>query len=106
MNAIGTIAAASPPREFYTREEVAELLQVSLRTVDEWIAQDKIPHTHIGRVVRIRRDGLAQALLEYTVFPRGNGCSAAMLTQAHASALEKLIEPLVRRIVMEGAKTY
>lgn len=36
-------------REFYTREQFAELFQVSLRTVDQWTAEGKVTFFKDGR---------------------------------------------------------
>jgi excisionase family DNA binding protein len=44
----------------YTTHEVAELLKVSYRTVQEWIRTGKLPAVRYGRLFRIRADDLAK----------------------------------------------
>ena len=44
----------------YTTQEVAELLKVTPRTVQEWIRTGKLPAMRYGRVLRIRADDLAR----------------------------------------------
>jgi excisionase family DNA binding protein len=44
----------------YTPQEVAELLKVNPRTVQEWIRTGKLPAMRYGRVYRIRADELAK----------------------------------------------
>ena len=51
-------AYKSSPKAFLTVPEVADLLQVSERTVRRWISAKELPAHHIGRSVRIARDDL------------------------------------------------
>lgn len=44
----------------YTPQEIAELLKVNPRTVQEWIRTGKLPAMRYGRVYRIRADELAK----------------------------------------------
>lgn len=44
----------------YSRDEAAELLGVSLRTLDRLIAEKQLPVRRIGRRVLVTRDVLAQ----------------------------------------------
>lgn len=44
----------------YTTQEVAELLKVTPRTVQEWIRTGKLPAMRYGRVLRIRAEDLAK----------------------------------------------
>ena len=44
----------------YTPQEVAELLKVNPRTVQEWIRTGKLPAMRYGRVYRIRAEDLAK----------------------------------------------
>ena len=44
----------------YTPQEMAELLKVNPRTVQEWIRTGKLPAMRYGRVYRIRADELAK----------------------------------------------
>jgi excisionase family DNA binding protein len=44
--------------ELYTPKEVAQLLKVTLRTVQEWIRTGKLPATQYGRIWRVRADDL------------------------------------------------
>jgi len=44
----------------YTPQEVAELVKVNVRTVQEWIRTGKLPATRYGRVYRIRAEDLVK----------------------------------------------
>jgi excisionase family DNA binding protein len=44
----------------YTTQEVAELLKVTPRTVQDWIRTGKLPAMRYGRVLRIRAEDLAK----------------------------------------------
>ena len=44
----------------YTTKEVAELLKVTPRTVQDWIKSGKLPAMRYGRVLRIRAEDLAK----------------------------------------------
>jgi excisionase family DNA binding protein len=44
----------------YTTQEVAELVKVTPRTVQEWIRTGKLPAMRFGRVLRVRADDLAK----------------------------------------------
>jgi len=51
-----------------TKCELARKYQISLRTVDNWIAQKKIPFFKLGaRLVRFDLDAVARALDRYVV---------------------------------------
>jgi excisionase family DNA binding protein len=48
---------------YYTPEEVANILQVHQKTVEDWYKTDKIPSISVGdRTIRIPRRGLMLAL--------------------------------------------
>jgi excisionase family DNA binding protein len=60
----------SPPasRKAATKLDVAHEHRVSLRTVDTWIQQKKIPYKKLGpRLIRFDLDRVAAALERYTV---------------------------------------
>ena len=44
----------------YTTQEVAELLKVTPRTVQDWIKRGKLPAKRYGRVLRVRAEDLAK----------------------------------------------
>jgi excisionase family DNA binding protein len=44
----------------YTTQEVAELLKVTSRTVQDWIRKGELPAMRYGRVLRIRAEDLAK----------------------------------------------
>jgi hypothetical protein len=51
-----------------TKRDVAREHKVSVRTVDTWIAQKKIPYQKLSsRMVRFDLDAVARALNRYTV---------------------------------------
>jgi excisionase family DNA binding protein len=43
----------------YTTQEVAKLLRVSQRTVQDWIREGALPALRYGRILRIRQTDLA-----------------------------------------------
>jgi excisionase family DNA binding protein len=45
-----------------TRKQVAELLSVSLRTVDRWIARGELPYYKLGKVVRFKLSDIQERL--------------------------------------------
>jgi excisionase family DNA binding protein len=45
-------------KELLTTQEVADLFEVSKRTVQLWVKAGKLPVIKIGRTVRIKRDAL------------------------------------------------
>jgi excisionase family DNA binding protein len=44
----------------YTTQEVAELLKVTPRTVQQWIRTGKLPAMRYGRVLRVKAEDLAK----------------------------------------------
>ena len=87
-------------REFYTREEFAELLQVSLRTVDEWIATCKVTHFKMGRNVRIPREAIAMFVLKSTVLARDGALpGATVINQAQVNVLMTVLAPVVEALL-------
>jgi excisionase family DNA binding protein len=50
-----------------TKQELATLCNVHLRTVDTWIFQRKIPFLKVGRAVRFDRRAVEKALAKYVV---------------------------------------
>lgn len=47
-----------------TVPEVADCLRVSVRTVRNWIAWERLPAMKVGRVIRIRRDVVDKLIAE------------------------------------------
>jgi len=47
------------------KSEVAQLCRVSVRTIDQWIAEKKIPSIKVGRNVRFRWPAVEVALMRY-----------------------------------------
>lgn len=56
------------PREYLTREELAQMLQVSLRTIDRWVCLKRVPYTKLGKYrggpVRFKRTDIVAWLQE------------------------------------------
>ena len=55
-------APMHPPTHLLTAQEVADQLNVSLRTVRRLIAQKKLAIVRIGKAVRIRPEALASLI--------------------------------------------
>jgi len=51
----------------WTRHDVAQAYQVSVRLVGQWIAERRIPAMKLGRTVRFRPDAVAKALEKFEV---------------------------------------
>jgi excisionase family DNA binding protein len=47
---------------FLTKIEVAQILRITSRSVDEWMRRGFIPFYKIGRSIRIKREDLEQHL--------------------------------------------
>ena len=59
------------PGALLTEQEAAELLNVSVRTLQDWrVTSDGPPFARVGRLVRYRRDSLHAWLAQNTVQPR------------------------------------
>jgi excisionase family DNA binding protein len=59
--------ASTPSRKAATKRDVCREYGVSLRTVDYWMAQHKIPYRKYGKIVRFDLDAVERALNRYTV---------------------------------------
>lgn len=53
-----TPTTVPPPNRMLTYDQAADLMQVSRRTVERWVKENKLPHFRIDRVVRIRLDDI------------------------------------------------
>jgi excisionase family DNA binding protein len=63
-----TLSSLPRGRKGSTRLDVAREYAVSLRTVDQWVHDRKIPFQKLGpRLVRFDMDKVAQALERYTI---------------------------------------
>lgn len=50
---------------YWTRKQVAARFNVSMRTVDRWILDDKLRAWRIGRTVRIAESDIARFINDY-----------------------------------------
>lgn len=48
--------------EYYSSKQVAKILSVSVRTVESWIANDKIRSVKIGKLRRIPVDAVEEKI--------------------------------------------
>lgn len=55
----------------YTREEAAEVLNVTLRFVTRCVQERRIRYVRVGRMVRIPESALCQYVLEHSVESTG-----------------------------------
>jgi excisionase family DNA binding protein len=46
------ISGGANRESLLTKKDIADYLQISIRTLDTWVCQNKIPHLKIGRAVR------------------------------------------------------
>jgi excisionase family DNA binding protein len=51
----------------WTREDVANQYQVSVRTVGGWVASRRVPFLRIGRAVRFRPEAVEKALSKFEI---------------------------------------
>lgn len=51
-----------PEPDLMTKRDVAKFMNVSLRTVDNWVRRRLLPHYRIGRVVRFKRGDILERL--------------------------------------------
>jgi excisionase family DNA binding protein len=51
----------------WTRNDVSQTYQVSLRTVGQWCAERRIPYIKLGRAIRFRPEAVAKALEKFEV---------------------------------------
>lgn len=51
----------------WTRQDVARVYKVSLRTVGQWIAERRIPCMKLGRTVRFRPAAVTKALEKFEI---------------------------------------
>jgi excisionase family DNA binding protein len=56
--------------EYYTPEELAELLRVPKRTLEKWTLQKRLPVVKVGRLNRFPRVEIEQRLLNGSLFLR------------------------------------
>ena len=52
---------------FLTKIEAAQLVRISVRSLENWMRQGRIPYLKIGRTVRFPRDLLMRDLEKYGV---------------------------------------
>ena len=55
------------PKEFYTVQQLADLLQLTEMTIYRMVARGDLPHYKIGRAKRFRSDDLEQYLADRRV---------------------------------------
>jgi excisionase family DNA binding protein len=60
----------APSRRIYEgglikKSAIAQYCQVSIRTIDHWMYEKRIPYIKVGRNVRFRRPAVEEALLRY-----------------------------------------
>jgi excisionase family DNA binding protein len=56
--------------EFMTRQQVAELMNISLMTLDTWVRQGKLPKYKTGSVVRFKKKEVIAATKKCQKFSR------------------------------------
>jgi excisionase family DNA binding protein len=87
------------PREFYTREQVAEMFRVSVRTVDEWISSGKLGSWRLRRVVRIPSTAIARFYEGWLLLARKERVLPAEVPPGQALLVRGFLEPLTEEIV-------
>ncbi len=61
-------------REYLTKIEVAELLRLTPRAIDSWMARGLLPYYKIGKTVRFRLRDIQEHLQNNCRIMGGNGC--------------------------------
>lgn len=49
------ISGGANRESLLTKKDMVDYLQISIRTLDTWVCQNKIPHLKIGRAVRFNK---------------------------------------------------
>jgi excisionase family DNA binding protein len=71
----------TPDSPILTVSQAAKLLQLSENTVYSLIAQNSIPHTRFGKLIRIPRWGLLQYVAQSSGAPLLLGAEVALLPE-------------------------
>jgi excisionase family DNA binding protein len=58
---------ASALRHNLDKRQLSVALNASIRTIDKWVHEKKIPHRKVGRMIRFDLDRVMAALDRYTV---------------------------------------
>ena len=66
-NPSNTTPQLDPYSDYLKKAQVAQKAQVSLRTLDHWIKQKRVPFIKIGRNVRFRWPAVEAALNRFEV---------------------------------------
>jgi excisionase family DNA binding protein len=53
-----------PVGEFLTKSQVAQMFQVSERTIEKWVSDGSLPAFHIGRTIRFDREAILKKIRE------------------------------------------
>jgi len=62
----GSVALPALPKLYLRKDELAEVLGVSMRTITNWMNGRVIPFIKVGRTVLFRRGDVDQALQRFT----------------------------------------
>lgn len=66
LQAQSGLAESKPDKRMVGKTEIAEMLGMTIRTVDNWMDRGLLPYFKIGRSVRFRRDDVLQHLNQST----------------------------------------
>jgi len=58
------IAGGANKEPLLTKENLADYLQLSTRTIDTWVCRNKVPYIKVGRVVRFDKKVIDRWLKE------------------------------------------
>jgi excisionase family DNA binding protein len=63
------MATSSPPLadEVLTKPELAKRLQLSTRTIDQWMRLRRLPYLKLGKTVRFRWSDVVAHLVEHRI---------------------------------------
>ena len=64
-NVLVPLATEDPTREWATKQALALRYRVSVRCIDNWVSQKKLPSVKVGRLIRFRVSRCDEALARF-----------------------------------------
>ena len=79
-----------------TAEQIAEYVQVEVKTIRKWTSDGRIPHSKLGSAVRYRKDEIDTAIKEGSLKAKTKaGCRRRNQCQIRARSLRRSLDFLL-----------